>query len=719
MGRLLTVVAARSTEPACHARAERASRANGKLLASVVIACLAVLGLTAATTAIQLASVERAAQLEARHVARAVAMGAIDKRADLPGYVRRMGELYRRDVLIVDRTRRIEADVHAEEEGRRYRGDKGDEIEQCMVDGQPRTFVETDASRGEQYKQMVVPLRSTGNADAPIVGAVVLEYTQIEKQLREESAWALDAVCLAGLATFIGVGAFGYLTAARLSRSVEHIRSGVQAYAAGDLSARIAPPESAELAGLTRAFNQMADELDQKQRELRMETEFARQAARHAEVLAYTDLLTGLANRTQLSNLMTQTLAECAHVGQQVGVLFVDLDRFKNINDTLGHEAGDIVLREVADRLRQVLARHKHIARLGGDEFVVVVPDAETLAWLGGVARKVLTAIAQPMYVLGQELCVTCSIGVSVSPLDGTDEHTLMRHADIALYRAKGEGRNGYAFYCANSNSHSVEKLAFESELKRAIEQQQLQVHYQPKIDVRSGRVRGVEALVRWHHPMLSSISPGRFIPVAEETGLIVPLGRWVLEQACRQQVAWRAAGLGDIVMAVNLSARQCNDPGLLEDVRRIVAETGVAPDRLELEITESLLMHGDGPGMALLHEFKALGLRLAVDDFGTGYSSLANLKRFPIDTLKIDRAFVRDLEDNEEDQAIAQAIITMGKSLGLHIVAEGVETAAQHVFLRDRGCDEIQGFYFCRPLPADEVARRLERESAELPVTA
>ena len=684
-----------------------------KLLTAVAIACAVVLVLTGAAMGVLLSSITQAVRMEARNLAGSVALGAVEAGAQAQAYVQSLDDLYRRDLFIVNRERRTIADVVPEELGQIYREDPGGEVEQTMADGQPRTFIEVSAQHPSGAKQMVVPLRQTALRNSPIIGAVVLEYTNIERQLFMANVWALYVVGLAGLAAVVGLGYFGCRVAGRLSRGIGQVREGVLAFAQGDTSVRIAPLDPDEVGDLTHAFNKMADDLAQSRRALQQEAEMARQATRHAEFLAYTDLLTGLANRTQLSNLITQALEQAEQSGRGVGVLFMDLDRFKNINDTLGHEAGDAVLREIAQRLRQCLARHKHIARLGGDEFVVVVPGVEACAGLGAVARKILTAVAQPMQVFGQELRMTCSIGISLFPRDGREEHALMKNADIALYRAKDEGRNGYAFYSPELNPHSVEKLALESELRRAHEQGQLRLHYQPKVDARSGRILGVEALVRWAHPTMGWVAPARFIPVAEETGLIVLLGRWVLEEACRQQVAWVAAGLPRIVMAVNLSMRQFGDPALLDDVRAILAATGIAPDCLELEITESLLMRNGAAGTTQLHELKQLGLRLAVDDFGTGYSSLASLKRFPIDTLKIDRAFVRDLDGNEEDQTLTQAIITMGKSLGLHIVAEGVETAAQCEFLRQRDCDEIQGFFFSKAVPADELATLL-RASGE-----
>ncbi|MDY0745947.1 EAL domain-containing protein [Paucibacter sp. R3-3] len=685
---------------------------RSRLLLAVAASCAAVMLLTAAAVAVLYRSIEDAAKLEAKNLAKSVALEAATNRRSLQSLVQGIDALYRRDLFILDRRHQTLADIIPEELGSSYAHDHG-EIEATMVDGEPREFVELSSQHPDGAALMAVPMRRTVDPESPIAGVVVLEFTSIERQLFKADVWGLYVVGLLGLATVIAVGAFGYRAANRLSRGIQGVRSGVLAFASGDTSVRIEASAADEVGDLSRAFNRMADELDQRRRELMLEAKMARQAAHQAEILAHTDVLTGLANRTQLAKLMAQTLTEAKRDKHSAGVLFMDLDRFKNINDTLGHEAGDMVLRAVAERLRMCLGPNEYVARLGGDEFVVVVGTVETPKALACVARRILTAVAHPVYIGSQELRVTSSIGISVFPRDGSEQQTLKKNADIALYRAKEEGRNGYAFYSPDLNPHSIERLAFESELRRAIGQGQLSVHYQPKAEPGSGHVSGVEALVRWIHPTMGNVPPSRFIPIAEETGLIVELGRWVLEQACRQQVAWKTSGIADVVMAVNLSMRQFNDPGLLDDVRRIIDETGIAPDQLELEITESLLMHNVASGMPLLHELKRIGLRLAVDDFGTGYSSLANLKRFPIDTLKIDRAFVNDLEGNDEDQAIVQAILSMARSLGLRTVAEGVETSAQWDFLRDRACDEIQGFLFSRPMPADALVPLLRAAQA------
>ncbi len=683
----------------------RGASVKAKLLALIITACLTVLLLTAAAIAVLVQTIEDASRLEARNLASSVALEASNRERDLQRYVASLDELYKRDLFIVDTRRVTIGDILSQEVGTIYQEDRGGEVALTMRDGQPRTFVERSAQHPDGAKQMVVPVRSSAAKNAPILGAVVLEYTHIARELRQANAWTLYAVGLIGLAVTAAIAAGGFVVVSRLGRNIRAIHEGVHAFAIGNTSARVPELDPDEVGDLALAFNYLADDLQRSQQDVALEMALAKEATHHAEILAYTDKLTGLANRTELTRLMERLLAEAQAGSKVLGVLFLDLDRFKVVNDTLGHDNGDRLLREVAARLTKVCGDSAHVCRLGGDEFVILAPGLDTPAWLAGLARRILIAIAKPVRLELQEIRTAASIGISAFPQDGRDEHALMKHADIALYQVKEHGRNDFAFYNPSLNHHSIEKLAFESELRRAVEQQQFSVYYQPKIGMRSGQLDGVEALLRWQHPTMGAISPARFIPVAEEAGLIVEIGRWVLEQACRQQVAWRAQGLASIKMAVNLSAGQFADANLLRDVRQILEETGMDPTALELEITESMLGQDEERCVAVLNEFRRMGLRIAVDDFGTGYSSLAKLKLFPIDTLKIDRAFVRDLETNSEDQAIAQAIITIGKSMSMTLVAEGVETKAQLHFLRDHGCDLVQGFLFSQALPPHQLA--------------
>ncbi|HUL83591.1 MAG TPA: EAL domain-containing protein, partial [Gammaproteobacteria bacterium] len=433
-----------------------------------------------------------------------------------------------------------------------------------------------------------------------------------------------------------------------------------------------------------------------------------KRAEERIQYLATHDGLTGLPNRAMFGQLLNLAVETGRRYDRKFAVLFIDLDRFKVINDTLGHEAGDVLLREMAARLRECLRASDVVARLGGDEFVVLVQEVSDVGQVSAVARNILSAVMKPVVILGQECRVTASIGVCMHPDEGQDEQSVMKNADMAMYLAKEEGKNNYQFYSSRMKAHSIERLALETNLRRALELEEFQLAYQAKVNFRTGEITGVEALLRWNSPQLGSVSPAQFIPLAEETGLIVPIGRWVLRTACEQNVAWQKAGLPPVKMCVNLSMRQLNDEGLAREIDTVLRETGMEPSLLELEITESMIMHNAERAVKILSTIKALGVRLAIDDFGTGYSSLAHLKRFPIDTLKVDRSFIREIPSDAEDRAIAEAIIAMGKTLSLTVVAEGVETPEQQSFLSARACDEMQGYYFSTPVPAEEFAALL-----------
>jgi diguanylate cyclase (GGDEF)-like protein/PAS domain S-box-containing protein len=421
--------------------------------------------------------------------------------------------------------------------------------------------------------------------------------------------------------------------------------------------------------------------------------------------MATHDTLTGLPNRLMFSQLLNHAIRSAQRHGKQLAVLFIDLDRFKVINDSLGHEAGDRLLKEMSRRFKRSLRAVDVVGRLGGDEFIILTEEVDELSQIANVAHKILTTTIQPMVLQGEECRVTASIGISIYPGDGTDEQTLIKNADIAMYFAKEEGKNNYQFYSKDIQSLSNKRFSIETNLRRALERNELSLEYQAKVDFKTGAITGVEALLRWENPYLGSVTPTQFIPVAEETGLIVPIGRWVMKTACAQNVAWQRQGLPPVCMAVNLSLRQLMDDNLLEDIKTALVDSGMAPNLWELEITESMVMHNPTRLITLLTDIKKLGVRLAIDDFGTGYSSLAQIKNFPIDTLKVDRSFIRNLSQDSENQAITQAIITMGKNLSLTVVAEGVETQEQKDFLRDHVCDEMQGFHFSKPIAPDQFA--------------
>ena len=443
------------------------------------------------------------------------------------------------------------------------------------------------------------------------------------------------------------------------------------------------------------------------------------QAEEAVKFVAMHDALTSLPNRVMFNQRLEHAIAHASRHGRKLAVMFLDLDRFKIINDTLGHESGDLLLREVAQRLSENLRAGDTVARLGGDEFVVLLEDISAPVNLGTVAQKLIAAMTPNYVICGREVHITASIGVSTYPDDATDLRSLMKNADIAMYRAKDLGRNSYQFYSAHMNKHTVEQLTLESQLRGAMARDELELHYQPIFEAKSGRVTGMEALVRWRHPEAGLLQPGKFIALAEETGLIVPIGEWVLQTACTQQREWHRLGIAPARISVNLSPRQFMHRDLVQDIVRLLTRTECSAAQLELEITEGTVMHNAARAAALLGQLKDMGIRIAVDDFGTGYSSLAYLKRFPIDSLKIDRSFISDIPADSGNRAITEAIIAMAHRLGLRVIAEGVETVAQRDFLRAHRCEEMQGYYFARPMPAADATAMLMRAVSPSKVAA
>ncbi|WP_402719093.1 EAL domain-containing protein [Janthinobacterium rivuli] len=422
---------------------------------------------------------------------------------------------------------------------------------------------------------------------------------------------------------------------------------------------------------------------------------------RQIEHMAHHDALTGLANRHVSKLRLAAAIAQARRSGEKVGVLFVDLDRFKHVNDALGHHVGDALLQSVSKRLLQLVREGDTVSRLGGDEFVVIlngIGDAAAIAAL--LDTRLIPAMREPHQVEGNALYVSCSVGVAVYPDHGDDMDTLMRHADAAMYQAKSGGRDHARMFTPQMQEQQLQQLHLESDLRHAIERHELVLYYQPRIDAKSSRLNGVESLIRWQHPQHGLIAPDSFIPAAEESGLIVSIGAWVIREACRQQLAWREAGAGDIAVSINLSAIQLKNGGLVATLREVLREFPVTPGQIEFELTESILMDNVDDTIATLHAIKALGFALSIDDFGTGYSSLNYLCRFPLDKLKIDMSFVQDIHGSPQNLAVTKTIIGLGHTLGLTVTAEGVESAADADVLRHAGCDELQGFYFARPMP-------------------
>ena len=435
--------------------------------------------------------------------------------------------------------------------------------------------------------------------------------------------------------------------------------------------------------------------------------------------LAYYDPLTGLPNRLLFTEQLQRSLLHCERHGKRLAIMFIDLDNFKRVNDTLGHTCGDELLRTAGGRLAASLRAYdsltrnagegEHaIARLGGDEFIVMVSDIDRAVDVAAIAQRLVKTLEQPLVLQGTEVFVGGSIGVAIYPDDGRDIDTLLKNADTAMYRAKESGRASYQFYLPQMNERAAERLKIESRLRGALERGEFVLHYQPKVCLDSGEISGFEALLRWQHPERGLVPPLEFISILEDTGLIVPVGEWVVRSVCQQLRQWQRDGVPLRPVAVNLSARQFHQAGLDVVIARIVSQSGIDPGLLEFELTESMLMNDPEAAVRTLQRMKTWGVRLSVDDFGTGYSSLAYLKRFPLDALKIDRAFIRDITTDPDDAAITLAIIGLAHSMKLTVVAEGVETEAQLAYLRARGCDEMQGYYFARPMPPAECARAL-----------
>jgi diguanylate cyclase (GGDEF)-like protein/PAS domain S-box-containing protein len=433
--------------------------------------------------------------------------------------------------------------------------------------------------------------------------------------------------------------------------------------------------------------------------------------------LAQYDFLTDLPNRALLIDRITQAIALAHRRGKRLAVLLSDIDGFKRINDSLGHEIGDKLLKSVAQRLLACVRSSDTVSRQGGDEFVVLLPEIECAEDAARSAEKMLAALTVPHVIDQYDLHVTASIGISIYPHDGQDTGTLIKSADTAMYHAKENGRNNYQFFTQDMQVRAVERQFLESSLRGALKRQEFVLHYQPKADLETGAITGAEALIRWIHPERGYVSPDQFVWIAEDCGLIVPIGRWVLREACRQARAWQDAGLRPIPVAVNISAIEFRSKDFLEDVRGILQETRLEPRYLELELTERVLMQDAESTGAVLQALKDMGVRLAVDDFGTGYSSLSYLRQFPISTLKIDRSFVHEITVNTEDASIVGAMISMGKTLKQRIIAEGVETREQLAFLQDRFCCEGQGYYFSLPLVAEKFGQLLETGKSVIPV--
>ncbi len=434
----------------------------------------------------------------------------------------------------------------------------------------------------------------------------------------------------------------------------------------------------------------------------------ARELSNKLARLALHDSLTDVPNRTLLSDRLDQAMMRAHRAGSSVAVLYIDLDRFKHINDSLGHGVGDELLRSVAQRLLSCVRSSDTVSRQGGDEFLVLLSDVVHPRDAALCAEKIIAALEAPHHIAGHDLRITASIGIATYPGDASDAEKLLRNADFAMYQAKYTGRNNYQFFKPEMNANAIERQSVETDLRQAVARREFELNYQPKVSLQTGAVVGVEALIRWNRPQCGLMLPASFIPIAEESGLILPIGRWALETACRQARAWQDAALLPVSVAINVSAVELRAKDFLDNVRQILAETRLDPSFLELELTETFMMQDWKSTAEILRALKALGVKIALDDFGTGYSSLSYMKRFPIDALKIDQSFIRDMTSDSDDASIVSAVINMGRSLNMRVIAEGIQTRDQLKFLRDRQCPEGQGYYFGPPVPADEVTELL-----------
>ncbi|BAZ93075.1 signal transduction protein [Thiohalobacter thiocyanaticus] len=503
-----------------------------------------------------------------------------------------------------------------------------------------------------------------------------------------------DGILYTLVAILVG-SVFAFLMARGLTQGLQRLVVVADGIREGRRDMRAESARQDEIGQLAKNLNQMLDALAQRERDL---------SAAQADVqhLATRDTLTQLPNRLLLMDRLGQAILTAQREHHTLALLVIDLDRFKTINDSLGHHIGDQLIQQVAGRLSNCIGAGDTLARLGGDEFVVVRSEIAQPGEAGHLAQRINEELRQPYWIEGHELNSSCSIGISIYPDDGNDAQTLLRNADTAMYHAKEGGRGDFEFFSSDMNRRAVQRLKLENELRNALLRDEFRLLYQPQVDMRSGQVVGAESLIRWHHPEMGIVAPTDFIPVAEDTGLIRDIGAWVLREACRQQLRWCAAGLPPLRIAVNLSVRQV-EPGLVDLVSRVLSDTGLDARYLDLEITESLLMHNLNANIAVLRQVSACGAQISMDDFGTGYSSLSSLKLFPVQTLKIDRSFVRDLVDDQDDANIVRSIVAMAHSLGLRIIAEGVENEDQLGYLRELGCDEYQGYLFSRPVTAAE----------------
>lgn len=576
----------------------------------------------------------------------------------------------------------------------------------------PRRLFETvrEAARAGTPRKVKVAGRTAVVQGRYLDDKLIVYATIPERELLGPSRviGVLVAVATIAAISFVAILLFALLKSL-IIRPIQQLGSASREIGRGNLDVSVVIDRDDEIGDLAAAFRRMSAGL--------------KNSAAQIEHMAYFDTLTGLPNRNSFCDLVDRAIAGNAEGDRPMAVLFIDLDDFKNVNDNLGHDAGDLLLKKVADRLTGCVRRKSRemplercedtVARLGGDEFVVLLTRIRAAADAELVARRLVQAMAEPFTINDYSFHIGVSIGISAFPEDGATADLLIRNADVAMYHAKKNGKNNLQFFSQSMNDAALERFTLENALRDAIGTDQLVLHYQPQVDAKTGDMTGLETLIRWRHPELGLLMPAAFVPIAEESGLIVRLGEWVLRAACRQAVAWDRDGYRPLRVAVNISNNQFRSDKFAETVSEVLKETGLAPDRLELEITESSIMHAENHGLPTLRRIKDLGVRIAMDDFGTGYSSLAALRQLPVDILKIDRSFVDGVVTDKADAKIASVILAMARLLKLEVVAEGVETEDQLDFLRRKGCHTIQGYFIARPMPAKDVAALFRRDEA------
>jgi diguanylate cyclase (GGDEF)-like protein len=702
-----------------------------KLAAAFIAVACFVAAFVGFAIAIHFETVKRAAQLEAEHVAELIADAVIENnsvRPRLQEYVARLNSLRKRDVVIVDTGKKGLADANPDEVGKTYDHDPGNEVAKTISDGQTRTFIEKNNAHPDGAHQIVIPLRQTAsNFSKGIIGAVILEYTLMLEKLFAAERDELYLIIAAGIVVVLLVTLFGLDIARRIAQPLRDLKGNVERIAAQDYAARVVVTSQDEIGLLGSAFNKMAEDLNvsyaevvehkrelekrvaERTQELNRSNTLLQQkvrqhqvAAERAEYLAYYDVLTGLANRTLFHERLEQSVVNANEQGRKLALVLLDIERFKTINDTLGRQAGDALLKDLAVRLSGHAAEVGRLARIDADHFAVMVPEVQTEEEVARLIEQRVGEVFDPPFRIGNsELRVSAKYGIAMFPGDGADADTLFRNAEAALKNAKANG-NRYLFYTQTMNERVAEKLTLENQLRRALDKEEFVLHYQPKVNLQSGKLTSAEALIRWNDPRTGLVPPGRFIPILEETGLIFEVGRWALRKAIEDYLRWHTAGLVPVRIAVNVSPLQLRHRGFIAEIEQAIGIDAQAAAGLELEITESMIMEDVKHSIATLQAIRAMGVTIAIDDFGTGFSSLGYLAKLPVDTLKIDRSFVIDMTVAPEGLALVSTFINLAHSLKLKVVADGVETEEQSRLLRLLGCDEMQGFLFSKPVPSE-----------------